>query len=227
MKIFFILVEPYHPENVGAAARAIKTMGFDNLFLVNPRNHLDESAKWMAHGSIDILEKAKIFSTFESAINDIDFIIGTTSKKRKINYDYYDCNEVLQIINNKLNSISSIAVVFGREDRGLSNDELKLCNIISSIPIAVKYPSLNLSQTVMIYAYTLSSLFDKKTADAKKNISNSETVQLKKKIETILKNLDFKQESNIYNRIFERLEVIGDSDINLLHSICNKLCDKF
>jgi tRNA/rRNA methyltransferase len=82
MQIHFILVEPAVPENVGAAARAIKTMGFTSLRLVNTQAHKDERAGWLAHASNEILENADEFHTLKEATKDIDWIIGTSAKKK-------------------------------------------------------------------------------------------------------------------------------------------------
>ena len=82
MNISFILVEPAVPENIGAAARAIKTMGFNDLRLVNPCDHLDMRAKMLAHASHEILENAKIFTNLSDAIADLDFTIATSAKQR-------------------------------------------------------------------------------------------------------------------------------------------------
>lgn len=83
MQIHFILVEPAVPENVGAAARAMKTMGFTSLRLVNTKAHLAEEASWLAHASNEILENAQEFKTLQEAIHDIDWIIGTSAKKEE------------------------------------------------------------------------------------------------------------------------------------------------
>ncbi|MGE0087944.1 MAG: TrmH family RNA methyltransferase [Bacteroidales bacterium] len=81
--IHFILVEPAVSENIGAAARALKTMGFSSLRLVKPANHLADEARWLAHASNDILENAHVFPSLKEAVKDMDWIIGTTAKKRK------------------------------------------------------------------------------------------------------------------------------------------------
>ena len=92
MEVSFILVEPAGPENVGAAARAIKTMGFDDLRLVNPCDHLDMKARMLAHASNDILENAKVYQSFEEAIKDIDFVFATSAKQRWVKLDIIPCN---------------------------------------------------------------------------------------------------------------------------------------
>ena len=226
MEIHFILVEPALPENIGSSARAIKTMGFQFLRLVNPCNHLDKKAQWLAHGSIDILKKARLYSNFKESIHDMDFIIGTTSKRRRVKYDYYTSNEIPEFIKNKSETISKVAIVFGREDKGLLNNELQRCDIVSSIPMQRKYPSLNLAQAVIIYAYSLSQLLPGLKTIKKTPTNQAELRVLKKEVAVILQIIDIQPESNIYNRIMERLVLLGNTDIHLLHSICNGLSRK-
>ncbi len=222
MNIFFILIEPITPENVGAAARAIKTMGFSKLRLVNPCNHLDKKAKWLAVGSTDILEDAEIFIDFESAIKDIDLIIGTSSKKRKNIYDYYDSNELRDIIGRKQNSLNNVAIVFGSEDNGITNLQLDKCDIVSSIPLNTTYPSLNLAQSVMLYAYSISSFSETIEKEEKER---SEYGILKSKVLDFLPKIGIAEEANIYNRIIERMSLLSNDDIHLLLSIISRIDD--
>ena len=222
MQIHFILVEPAVPENVGAAARAIKTMGFNSLRLVNTKAHLDEKAGWLAHASNEILENAKVYYSLEDATQDIDWIIGTSAKKRRINEDYYPANQINDLIKSKASSIKNIAIVFGREESGLTNNELKLCDIVTSVPMKTTYPSINLAQSVMIYAYTLSMLnYEERKPNIE--INQAELNTLKTKTENILSEIGFIKNSNIYNRIMERLMILGETDIHLLLSIENKI----
>lgn len=225
LNIHFILVEPAVPENVGAAARAIKTMGFASLRLVNTKAHLDEKAGWLAHASNEILENAQEFSTLKDATKDIDWIIGTSAKKRRVNEDYYPSNKLNDLIKAKTGTIKNLAIVFGREESGLTNDELKLCDIVTSVPMKTTYPSLNLAQSVMIYAYTLSQLeYEEKNPDQKTNLN--ELNILKIKTENILKEIGFKKDTAIYNRIMARLMILGETDIHLLLSIEHKIQEK-
>ena len=122
-------------------------------------------------------------------------------------------------------SIKNLAIVFGREESGLTNDELKLCDIVTSVPMKTTYPSLNLSQSVMIYAYTLSQLeYNEHDSDQKSNLN--ELKILRNKTEHLLQDIGFKKDSAIYNRIMERLMILGETDIHLLLSIENKILDK-
>lgn len=221
MQIHYILVEPFVPENVGAAARAVKTMGFKSLRLVNPCDHLADKAQMLAHGSVDILKKALVFPSLEEALYDCDFIIGTTAKQRMAKNDYHVISDIPDIIQRKSKSITNVAIVFGRESRGLNNRELKLCDILSTIPMKTKYPSLNLAQTVMLYAYTLSPLVLEGKKSEAKPADAMQFRNLKKIINRLMKSVNVKP--LIHNRVMERLGFLGDNDIHLLHSVCNKL----
>ena len=224
MEVIFVLVEPSVAENIGAAARALKTMGFNQIRLVDPVDHLSDPARWMAHGSNDVLENARDYGSFDEAVHGLDFIIGTSAKKRTIKNDYYPVSSIPGIIREKGNTIKNVAVVFGREDSGLRNRELEKCDLISTIPIYASYPSLNLAQAVMIYAYELSELLDRPII-SKTNRSMGAFLLLKKKVSHILLDLGFSETSAIYRRILERLMLLEENDIHLLHSICNKFDD--
>lgn len=223
MEIIFILIEPSVPENIGASIRAINTMGFKQIRLVNPQcNHLDDNAFKLAHGSYEILREAKTFHTFEDAIKDVDFIIGTTSKERISKNDYYSAEEILPIIIEKGNSVQKVGIVFGRESRGMDGEEIIQCNILSSIPMANPYPTLNLSQSVMLYAYTLSKInINEINENHKKFPKNEEFKKLLKRSSMLLENSGLDTSSNIYNRIMERLSLVGGEDVRLFHSALN------
>lgn len=226
MRITFILNEPAVPENIGAVARAIKTMGFNHLRLINPCQFLENEAQWLAHASVDILENAKVYKTLSEAIQDMDFVIGTSAKARSAKFDYYSIEEIPLILENKGNTIAEVAIVFGKEESGLSNEELQKCDLVSFIPMHVSYPSLNLSQAVMLYTYKL-FLFERSIiSNELEQTGTQEYSILKQKAKKILKKLQFVEGSNIYNRIFERLSVVNKDDTNLLNSIANKISKK-
>ena len=122
----------------------------------------------------------------------------------------------------------NIGILFGREESGLSNKEIKVCDIVTYISLANPYPSLNLSQAVMIYAFLLSGVFRKKRA-AKPGKYPAESLHaLKKKVSMILDELKIKQSHIIGPRIMERMSYLKKEDISLLHSVCNTfLEDKY
>jgi tRNA/rRNA methyltransferase len=227
MEYYFILVEPSVPGNIGAAARAIKIMGFRHLWLVKPCDHLAIDAIKMAYGSGDVLKNAKVFDSLQQALMDIDFIIGTSAKKRTAHEDYHNCSELPQIIMDKGNTINSAGFVFGREESGLTNDELKKCDLITHIPMISDYPSINLAQAVMIYAYILSRLTLKKKEN-RKDLRNEEgLIALKRRIEIIFADLGIDQNPTLHDRIMERLNLLNEDDIHLLHSFSNKYLENY
>ena len=158
MQIHFILVRPAVPENVGAAARALKTMGFAHLRIVGSDAHRDKPARILAHASNDVLAAAQTFDDLPAALADIDFSIGTSAKSRHERRYQLAPAELRAAIAAKAGLLGRVAIVFGCEESGLSNAELALCDALSSIPLATDYPSLNLAQAVMLYAYELAAL---------------------------------------------------------------------
>ena len=222
MQFSFILVEPAVPENVGAAARAIKTMGFTDLRLVNPCDYLDTKARMLAHASHDVLENAKVFSSLKDAITDLDFTIAATAKQRWVKLDVIPSNEILSFFKSKENTISKVGIVFGREESGLTNDEISLCSRASTIPLAASYPSINLAQSVMIFAYSLSEISKSKSNDDVEEINPESFISLKGKVTEMLRIAGITPDTLIYGRILERLTNLNANYIRLLHSFCNK-----
>src|SRR5690554_5076591 len=158
-EIVFILVSPAREENIGASARALKTMGFERLRLVSPQcDHLGARARATAHGSNDILEQAEVFSSLEEAGADLSLLIGSAAKKRNVAEEFHRVEDLPGIIIQKGELVQLAGIVFGREESGLTNEELALCDLLSTIFMKRKYPSLNLGQAVMVYATYLSKL---------------------------------------------------------------------
>ena len=223
MNIYFILVEPAVPGNIGTAARAIKTMGYSNMRLVNPCDHLSMEAKILAHASGETLEKAELFSELEEALADIDFSIATTAKVRDARVVFHPNTELPELIRTKGNSIRNVGLVFGREESGLSNDEIRLCDIASTIPLVQTYPSLNLGQAVMLYAYTLSSSpeRDKQILATRPNPNEFKIMMDRSK--ELLKRIEADRNPALYNRVLERIALLQEDDIHLLLSVLSRM----
>jgi len=194
-------------------------MGFDALRLINPCEFKTGKAQWVAHASADILDNAMVFTSLREAIADMDFVVGSTAKARSAKGDHHPAENLPNIITGKQKSISNVAIVFGREESGLNNDELQLCDISTFIPMQTSYPSLNLSQAVMLYAYLLSVVPTIDHADKKINTPIAKFQTLKSETADLLAGTKIEANQNIYNRIFERLALLGDNDINLLLSV--------
>lgn len=152
--IRIVLVNTSHPGNIGGVARAMKNMGLSRLYLVAPRQYPDEQATWRAASAGDVLDKAVVTDTLEEAIGDCQFVVGTSARERRIPWPLLDPRSSAGKIA-ELSSREQVAVLFGREDRGLTNEELKQCNLHMTIPTSDDYSSLNLAMAVQIVCYEL------------------------------------------------------------------------
>lgn len=224
MELYFILHNPIIPENVGAAARALATMGFNKLRLVNPCNHLQDRAKWLACSAFHVLRDAEVFTSLGDALADIDYAVATTCRTRHRKRTYPDPEETKIILSEREQTISKAAVVFGPENRGLENQEIELCNLVSSIRTSESYNSLNLAQAVMVYAYQLSSLVLTKEEPALSPVAAEQAhAKAKIKTEVLLQTLDIERSLPVYSRIIERVALLKDNDLGLFHFLADRL----
>ncbi len=219
VNIIFVLVEAAVPENVGFAARAIKTMGFREMRFVNACDHLSKGARTTGYGSHDILEQAITYTSLHDALKGIDLSIGTTAKKRISRHDLYTLNQLSELISKKSGTLHSIAIVFGSEEHGLTKEQLELCDLVSSVPLAVKYPSLNLAQAILIYAYELSSINIQQEPAILEDIGLTEQKAVKEKAIEILVRLEVPRQPSLYQRLKDRLMSAGTEDIRLMLSL--------
>lgn len=165
--IRIILVEPSHPGNIGAVARAMKNMGFSRLYLVNPKIFPCPESIWRAAHADDILEKTIVTTSFKEAICGCHEIIGASARMRVMQKTIFTAEKAAQKIINELPENKEIALIFGRESKGLKNEELKQCQYQLFIPAIEEYNSLNLAQAVQVVVYELYSQYlqlNKKTA---------------------------------------------------------------
>ncbi len=128
MRITIILVAPARAENIGAAARAMKTMGFSDLRIVDSQAHSEPATRWVAHGSGDIIDNIKVFPTLAESLHDVDFTVATTARSRAKYHYYATPVELVPLLEEKSSWMSHAALVFGREDSGLTNEELALAD---------------------------------------------------------------------------------------------------
>lgn len=159
-KFYVVLVEPKYSGNIGAVARAMMNFNVERLYLVNPCE-LDNVCYARAMHATKILDKAKIFSTFEDAREDLDYLVATSSIESKTDKRHLRNPVLLEEFAEKVPDVEGkIGLVFGREDYGLFNNEIAACDIMLKIPTSESYPSLNLSHAVTIVLY---SIYLKKT----------------------------------------------------------------
>lgn len=154
----WVLVETSHPGNVGSAARALKTMGFGNLFLINPKiegvaNNPEAIA--LASGAADVLEKSTESDSLASAIEGGSLVLGLTSRDREFGPPAMDWESARTLIASTAQSGGKVALLFGPERTGLNNDHLALCTHRVWLDANPSYPSLNLAQAIMVCTYTL------------------------------------------------------------------------
>lgn len=216
MEICFVLVRPAVPENVGACARALKTMGFAQLRVVGSEAHRDKRAHILAHGAGEILDDAREFADLPVALADIDFSVATSAKERHGRRFSLDVRELRANLCAKGDSVGRVAVVFGCEESGLSNAELALCDALSSIPIAAAYPSLNLGQAVMLYAYELAGLQSAPVPRA----DGDEWRALKQRLSALLPRLDVPAGGVLEQWVTERSAWLGHDDVRFMHMLC-------
>lgn len=220
MEIVFVLVAPAVPENVGAAARAIKTMGFDRLRVVASDAHRDKRARILAHGAGDVLAGIEAFDDLAAALADCSLAVATTARERAGKRSLYAPAELRGAIASKPQSLARVAVVFGCEESGLSNAQLALCDMVSAIPLAQPYPSLNLSQAVMLYAYELSSLA---AAAVEQAPDQGEWQALKSRVTALLTALQYRDRDKLWRWATERLPLLGDRDVRFAHLLLTRL----
>ncbi|CAM4020026.1 RNA methyltransferase [Vreelandella rituensis] len=152
-RIRIVLVQTFHPGNIGASARAMKTMGLTDLVLVNPRAFPDEEATRLAAGAEDLVAQARVVTSLEEAVNDCVQVVGASARLRSLPLPHFDePDDMAQAVVRNAHQ-APIALVFGRERSGLTNDEIRHCTHQVSIPANPEYGILNLSQAVQILAY--------------------------------------------------------------------------
>lgn len=152
--IRIVLVETSHSGNIGSAARAMKTMGLEQLYLVAPKQNIDEQAIALSAGAEDVLRRAVTVADFDRAVSDCSLVIGTSARLRHLQHGLIAAREAgVKAVEYAGNA--QVAFVFGRERIGLTNDELLKCNYHLTIPANPSYSSLNLAMAVQLVCYEL------------------------------------------------------------------------
>jgi tRNA/rRNA methyltransferase len=153
-RIRIVLCQTSHPGNIGAAARAMKTMGLDQLILVRPKKFPHPEAEAMASGATDVLDRARVCDSLEAALAGCSLVIGLSARKRELSHQLIPAREAAaQAI--PATAGGDVALVFGTEMSGLSNAELIQCQQLAMIPANPEYSSLNLAAAVQLLAYEL------------------------------------------------------------------------
>jgi len=227
-----VLVNTLHPGNIGAAARAMKNMGFKQLYLVNPKRFPDKEAIYRASNADDVVENAMVVSSLQEALLGAHVVFGTSARDRVMPQKLFDVRKAsIKIVNDFENQ--EIAIVFGSERTGLTNEEYALCQYHIRIPTVDDYSSLNLAAAVQVVVYELrmQSLLRQEIVykpDSKKNRGRLATFDelegLYGHMEQSLLELGFLDPNNPRNmmprlrRIFGRSELDCD-DVDLLRGL--------
>ena len=161
-----VLVETSHPGNIGSVARAMKNMGLANLSLINPKKFPHQDATALAGNATDVLDNAKIFSSIQEAVNTSKVIYATSARERTIEWPTLTANDAASEIQELVANEIEVSILFGREDRGLTNDELQLANKHLIIPAHPDYPVLNIAMSTQVVCYELYQAAQKNSVDS-------------------------------------------------------------
>lgn len=153
-----VLSHTSHPGNIGATARAMKTMGLSTLYLVNPKSFPDHEADVRASNARDILEQASVVHNLEEALHDTVLAVAMTARPRDLSNRILDARQTAKVLL-EYAAQSPVALVFGRESSGLTTAEISMCQLTVHIPTNPDYSSLNLAAAVQIMAYELRMAF--------------------------------------------------------------------
>lgn len=173
--IYIVMVNTTLPANIGAAARAMMTANLPNLRLVAPKHPIDDTSYAYAKGGAGILEASTTYDNLKSAIGDCQLVFACSARSRHLPRAVINPSEACQIITHFLNQNASkqpppnIAILFGREDRGLTNDELACADFHIQIPANPCYPVLNVASSIQVMVSALYAFFEKKDGDAHQN----------------------------------------------------------
>ncbi|HDZ9231947.1 TPA: tRNA (cytosine(32)/uridine(32)-2'-O)-methyltransferase TrmJ [Vibrio cholerae] len=151
-RVKVVLVGTTHSGNIGSAARAMKVMGLSQMVLVDPQCQVDAQAIALAAGASEIALNAQIYPTLEAAVADCGLVVGTSARSRTLGWPMLEPRECGEKLISEANQ-HSVAMVFGRERTGLTNDELQLCHYHVCVPANPEYSSLNLAMAVQLLSY--------------------------------------------------------------------------
>lgn len=227
MPICIVLVEPKHPGNIGATARAMKNMGLDDLRLVKPHQFPSVEAAARASGAEDVVNAARVYERFTDAVADCGLVIGTSARPRHLQWDVMEPRECAAKVA-AASRDNTVAIVFGTERVGLTNAELAHCNSLVSIPANPQYSSLNLAMAVQVVAYEIRlAMRDAPPAPPPRDVplaTGEEMERLYAHIEQVLEEIDFRDRTggghlmSRIRRLFNRAE-LDQNEMNILRGI--------
>ena len=208
MRITIILVAPARAENIGAAARAMKTMGFSELRIVDSQAHLEPATRWVAHGSGDVIDNIKVFKTLAESLHDVDFTVATTARSRAKYHYYATPVELVPLLEEK--------------SSWMTNEELALADVLTGVPMVADYPSLNLGQAVMVYCYQLATLIQQ-PAKSDTTADQHQLQALRERAMTLLTTLAVADDIKLVDWLQQRLGLLEQRDTAMLHRLLHDI----
>ncbi len=230
-QIHMVLIETSHSGNIGATARAMKTMGFTRLTLVAPQQPIDDTAIAMASHAADILHNARVVADLDEALAGCELIVGTSSRTRYLEWPVLTPRDAASQVRAYCEGQSgSVAILLGRERNGLTNEELQRCHAHIHIPCNPEYTSLNLAAAVQLVCYELRMawLEQQPVAPVDAVATDQEMQQLYQHLEQALLKIEFinpkapKQVMGRLKRLLQRARCEPD-EVNILRGICSRI----
>ncbi|MDG2155830.1 MAG: RNA methyltransferase [Gammaproteobacteria bacterium] len=229
--IRFVLFQPSHPGNIGAAARAIKVMGYHDLVLVKPeQQHPQPESRARASNARDVLLNARVTDTLAEAVADCGLVFGASARRRRLNWPEYNPRQCAAEAVHAA-AAKPVAIVFGNEQAGLTNDELNLCNGLVYIPSDAKYSSLNLASAVQVLAYecrVAEDIPDPRPEPESPNASSEDIELFYNHFEQVIVNSGFLNPDNPRNlmrrvrRLFNRVH-LDENELNIMRGILSSV----
>ena len=231
--VHFILFKPQLSENIGACARALKNFKFSNLSIVSSKVPFpNDKIIATSVGAKDIIKSTRVYNDFKDSIKEFNYIIATTNRRRNKNYKYLEINQL-----NKIDFKKKVAIVFGPESSGLSNNEISYANYVLKIPTNPSFKSLNISHSVIIFCFELFKFLNKdklrKMNPKKNNLSKKkDVIKFINFLTNSLDNIGFlqpveKRKTMLHDlrSIFLKME-LSEKEIRILSSIFGTLIKK-
>lgn len=208
MKLRIVLVEPHESGNIGAAARAMKNFGFSDLVIAGRRrDRTDPYSEWWASGAHDIVENARHVETMQEAVADCHMTVATTAARTREIYEELTPAAVAETAAAMLGEDHTLAIVFGREEFGLRQSEIALCQRTASIPTSPTFPTMNLAQSVAIFCYEMAK--DLRPARGTSDLATAHLLHLvEERSRDLLEYVGFLRETNP-GRVFEEVLMLA------------------
>ena len=210
-KVRVVMVETSEAGNIGAAARAMKNMCLSQLYLVNPKNYPSATATARASGADDVLSQAIVCQTLAEALDGCHLVIGASARQRAIKWQQLDVIESCALIDETIkHQNQEVAVIFGTENAGLTNEQLDLCQVLMTIPGNPDYFSLNIAQAIQVFAYqNFVQSAQKKQFEQPKNIASfNELENFYTHLQTVMVDINYVDKNKPLEKLMRRIRAL-------------------